>query len=616
MKPLSLKSKIFLGFAAMFLVLLVSGWNSRRGVSLLNEQVERAQKAGSVSASILRFDRDVQELKGLVDRFVESGNEFDRLQVGKVHGRLKTQLATAQTMDDPELKDLFARIERHITTHATEFEKVVKEKRLRDQLLHQDLPKYAGRVEKEMSTLLSRVDQDPIDSDTRLLITQSQSQFRQSEKLFLRYFDIPNGKLVAEGQASLAKSRSALTESVGAEQGSDCLASLTQFQQAAIRAVQATRSYLHLRGVVMAGEASEIAYYSARIRELSEKKGEEISEQIQERTTEVHWVNVAVLVGAALIASAIAIGLVLAIVPPVTALTNTFNQLAAGSVVDHVPEASRRDEIGEMARAAEVFSRQNHQTRLLLDDAEKKTVELRQQAEKLEATNEELDRFAYVASHDLKSPLRGIRTLAEWIEEEMGDNIDDKSTEYLGQLQSRVGKMERLLEDLLEFSRVGRMNPKSETVDVNEMLSDVIDLVDNPTGIQIRPTNRLPVLLTIRPPLEQVFLNLIGNAVKHHDKGNEGVVEITSRELENRIEFQVKDNGPGIDQSNHQRVFQMYQRVGPGGVDGTGMGLAIVKKQVECFEGQINLESKLGEGATFTFSWPKEISEIAEQSLS
>ena len=164
--------------------------------------------------------------------------------------------------------------------------------------------------------------------------------------------------------------------------------------------------------------------------------------------------------------------------------------------------------------------------------------------------------------------------------------------------------METLLQDLLDYSRAGRQVREPEEIDLSALLQGIVDITDNPQGVKVTWPQESLSLTTVRPQLEQVLLNLVGNAMKHNDKGADGLIDVKVAQKGDWYHFQVKDNGPGIDESNHDRVFQMYQRVGDVSVDGSGMGLAIVKKQVENAGGHVTLESSRGSGATFEFTWP------------
>ncbi|CAN5768559.1 hypothetical protein BH10CHL1_BH10CHL1_07830 [soil metagenome] len=225
----------------------------------------------------------------------------------------------------------------------------------------------------------------------------------------------------------------------------------------------------------------------------------------------------------------------------------------------------------------------------------------------LERSNRELDQFAYVASHDLKAPLRAINYLAEWIRTDAADSLPSASQTHLATLQGRIKRMEALLNDLLAYSRAGRQRHALEPVDTTLLVKDVIDLLAPPQGFTITVESNLPVLPLERVPLETVLRNLIGNAIKHHDRPDIGRVSIAAQEQAQLIEFAVSDNGPGIDPAFHERIFQIFQTLkARDEVEGSGMGLAVVKKTVEYRGGTIQVESSVGQGATFRFTWPKE----------
>jgi signal transduction histidine kinase len=223
----------------------------------------------------------------------------------------------------------------------------------------------------------------------------------------------------------------------------------------------------------------------------------------------------------------------------------------------------------------------------------------------LERSNRELNQFAYVASHDLKAPLRAIDNLAGWISEDAAQTLPPRSAEHLLKMRGRVKRMEQLLEDLLAYSRAGRVRPPAEIVDVERLVADVTALLGPPVGFTVIVQTPGVRLRTPRVSLELVLRNLIGNAIKHHT-GAGGTVWVRAVEQGEMMEFSVRDNGPGIDPRYHARIFEMFQTLQPRDqTEGSGMGLAIVKKLVESYGGEIRVDSALGKGATFCFTWPR-----------
>lgn len=223
-------------------------------------------------------------------------------------------------------------------------------------------------------------------------------------------------------------------------------------------------------------------------------------------------------------------------------------------------------------------------------------------------SNNELEQFAYVASHDLRSPLRGIASLARFIEEDEADRLSESSRDYFSKLRRRLSRMQTLLDDLLKYSRVGYGNDEPVKVDMNVMLEEILDLLSIPAGFEVRVSGSLPTLVTHASPLRQTLVNIIGNAVKHHDRDS-GLITLAATPARGLIEFRVTDDGPGIDASLHEKVFEMFRTLRRrDDVEGSGMGLAIVRKLVRRHGGNVTLESGTGRGSTFVFTWPARLS--------
>ena len=224
----------------------------------------------------------------------------------------------------------------------------------------------------------------------------------------------------------------------------------------------------------------------------------------------------------------------------------------------------------------------------------------------LRKRNQELDQFAYVVSHDLKAPLRAIANLSSWIEEDLSDSMTEDTLHQMNLLRGRVHRMEGLIEGLLQYSRVGRIQVPSEMVKVEKLLAEIIDSLAPPSGFEVKVEPGMPTFVTEKLPLQQVFSNLISNAIKHN-RCESGYVKISVKELDEFYEFFVADDGPGIAPQYHEKVFVIFQTLeARDKVENTGIGLSLVKKIVEGQGGTISLESAEGEGATFRFTWPRQ----------
>ena len=225
----------------------------------------------------------------------------------------------------------------------------------------------------------------------------------------------------------------------------------------------------------------------------------------------------------------------------------------------------------------------------------------------LNRSNKELQDFAYVTAHDLKSPLRAIGALAHWISTDYADKFDEDGREQMKLLMDRVKRMHNLIEAILHYSRIGREKEKHVQVNLNELVPAVIDMVAPPRNIAITTENELPVIECEETHIIQVFQNLLSNAVKYLDKP-QGRIRIGCVEEDGSWKFSVADNGPGIEEKYFKKIFEIFQTLSPRDqVANTGIGLSIVKKIVKVYGGRVWVESEAGKGSIFFFTLPKQI---------
>lgn len=235
----------------------------------------------------------------------------------------------------------------------------------------------------------------------------------------------------------------------------------------------------------------------------------------------------------------------------------------------------------------------------------KATEKLAEHRDELERSNKELATFAYVASHDLKSPLRGIFQISKWIEEDLENGDSASIPSHMNMLRGRLRRMENLLDDLLAYSRAGRLEGSVGQVQVGSLAKNIFEMQAQPTEFKLSVADDLPAFNTLTTPFEQVLRNLFTNAIKHHDRAA-GLIKLDWKlASKDFYEFSVTDDGPGIPPEYHERVFVMFQTLRPRDeVEGSGMGLALVKKIVETYGGHVSVLSDGIRGCSIRFTWP------------
>ena len=236
-------------------------------------------------------------------------------------------------------------------------------------------------------------------------------------------------------------------------------------------------------------------------------------------------------------------------------------------------------------------------------EREKTEVTLKAYTAELKRSNDDLDKFAHIASHDLKAPLRGLDHLAHWIDEDK----DDKAAlaEHIPMMHQRIERMEKLLDDLLSYSSIGKGEQSREEVDIFALARQMFELSSPPAGFSLTLKGELPSFIAEVTPLETVLRNLIGNAIKHYDgDSDKGEIIFTAHPVGDIAEIIIADNGPGVDPQFHEKIFEVFQTLEPRDeVEGSGIGLALVKKIVESQGGDVRVESELGKGTQMIVRW-------------
>lgn len=226
--------------------------------------------------------------------------------------------------------------------------------------------------------------------------------------------------------------------------------------------------------------------------------------------------------------------------------------------------------------------------------------------QELKETNTNLEEFTYIASHDLRSPLRGISDLVSWIREDLGDDVADDVSHNLDRISTRVERMETLIENLLSYARAGRVSQELVKIDIEELVDSVLSFINPPEHFSIDVDIQSREIMASKTPMETVLRNLISNSIKHYDRTTGGTISISVSEEGNMMRFSVKDNGPGVPAKSRERIFKLFQTASSSERGTTGVGLSVCRRLVETHGGYIDVQSS-GElpGSEFIFWWPR-----------
>jgi signal transduction histidine kinase len=317
--------------------------------------------------------------------------------------------------------------------------------------------------------------------------------------------------------------------------------------------------------------------------DLREKKRAELAALV----TKTSEVSISLTIISIIIGFAVAIYVVRIISKRIFEMVNMANGIADGNFDIEMNDTSD-DELTNLSKSLTIMAHR-----------------LKENIVELEIKNKELDQFAYIVSHDLKAPLRGIENITMWIQEDLQDELSPKMLEYIQLLVGRIKRMENLIQGILDLSKVGRTKQRVENVNVKELVGDVTEMLSPPPHLKISVQPQMPTFKTERILLQQVFSNLISNSIKYHDK-KQGRIEVGCKDQGDHYLFNVKDDGSGIAPKYHDKIFQVFQTLKErDAFESTGVGLAIVKKILSEKKSSIKVFSEEGKGANFVFTWPK-----------
>jgi len=326
------------------------------------------------------------------------------------------------------------------------------------------------------------------------------------------------------------------------------------------------------------------------------------------------------IIGSVVIGMIFSLSLIKSISKPLKSVIEATHQIGQGHFGVNLDEFSD-DEIGDVSKAINRMSRELDKVNSELENKNQMLAKnlkvLDSQKKDLERVNAELDSFVYMASHDLRAPLRGMASFAAFLDEDYKDKFDKEGREYLSEIRKGATRLSTLIEDLLTLTRITRIKNPYEHVLMNSLIDNILQRIKfdiDENNVEIKIQKNIPEIICDKIKMGEVILNLVNNAIKFSskDKKKRPIVEIGYKSKDQLHEFFVKDNGIGIEAAYHEQVFGIFRRLNKSSdYDGTGAGLNIVKRIIDEHGGDIWIESEEGKGACFYFTIPKNL-EIKE----
>ncbi len=607
----TLRYRILLGFLFVCLLIFLSSWlnyyNSKanlRNLELLNNET-------SIEQQFVAIKQDVLLLHNTVQRYTFSGYESALNQINQLDKNIGLKIEfLLPKIKNKEIREKIDRITSALNRYKKTLEKVVKERKLsseqRERSLHDDHDRLVDWL-KKLNTILKK---EMIETDSHVL-KNTLNDFLLVELDISNYFahlDTPSLDQaliridhILDNLKREHKKSSNLQFSKILTDGWNMF---SIYRNSLIRSVQTTRGYLFLVNVVLAGEASELIFITQSLIDelikLTETRKKAIYKDTKESQATIFTMSFLILF----------IGIFLSIIisqsisRPISSITKAFNDLIKGQPIAKVPGRHLKDELGDLARSAEMFKQKSEENQKLLLATQKMTKELESKRKELSRSNDELEQFVYTVSHDLKSPLVTSSGFINVIESLFRQGEFQKGVSKFNFIKEANERMSLLITDLLELSRVGRLDLEKENVDLNSFFEEFTKIHHSRLKSKdmelIIPSNS-PTLWANYSRLLQVFENLLSNSIKYRRKEIACKVWIRVKKEKDKVSFEFEDNGIGINERYYKKIFNLFYRI-DNTTNGTGIGLAIIKKIVSNHGGEIRVKSTEGEGTQFQFS--------------
>ncbi|MCI5158662.1 MAG: sensor histidine kinase, partial [Candidatus Electrothrix sp. AUS1_2] len=559
--------------------------------------------------NIMLFTNRMSEMQRQALLYISTGQNSAADRVGEIYVEMIQGVKGFSGAKQLETEKYFQITSKNLYTYYTTFQEMRNQREIQQRLVREEFRRHATKAQQLIEEKI--VGLQGGDTERILQYYRMLQALLQIEKNAYRYFDSLDSKFVEAALESIRETGEVLDALKGRPQSDliqlgEISAVLARYRSSFLEAVQRTRGYLYLIDVVMAAQVYETIYQSKQFSLAISRESEHVQAQMLENITLLSRLLVIAAIILLLFIGIFSFLISRSITDPLNRLTETFRRLASGSSETEIPKYTLKDELGELTSAAESFKERNR-------DLEESRTELGR-------SNEELEQFVYTVSHDLKSPLVTSMGFISIIRKFAEQGKYEQAVARLDRVARANERMSQLIRDLLELSRVGRIDSDKKMIDLNELLRTFIDSQSirlRGSGLSVAITSELPEIYGNESRVLQVFENILSNALKYVHNEEGGKLEIYARDEEEWRYIFCQDNGPGIPPEYHEKIFGLFYRL-DANEEGTGVGLAVVKKIMKFHGGDIQVEpetGRAGEGAVFRLSFPGQQPDAAQNTV-
>lgn len=623
---LSIRQKIIGSFAFLLSISLITTVFNIYGLEKFHHHFQQFQKESVDTNLMLKVDKNISDLQRYILAYSNTEKGFSSDQLRNIQKQLSKDIAqliaTADAEDDVYRSQL-EQLKKTTDSFSERIDSLEKERAFRDVLVNQVLLTSFDRIDIKLDELFLLTEKSG-NYVIKKSIWNIHNAVAKAESLSSRYFVKREFKLRRDVEALLSEAVSQLKrlatplKSEGQFHIAQDIKALEETRTQFTQAVQADRNYLFLVNVVIAGETAELNSVSETLKAAKLEKQSKLVSATEQNIEWLQLVELLISLAGALVAVIIALLMATTLSKSLLSITQTFSRLVSGENVAEIPGMERRDEIGKLAQAANIFRETNVKTQELLAHSERLADDLTQREKALElavdrAQEANLAKSQFLAnmSHELRTPMNAILGMLSLLK---NTALNVRQTDYVTKTESAARSLLSLLNDILDISKAeaGKIDLDPIPFSLDTLIADLNTLLsaslgEKSIGLQFVVDENVPRYLRGDPyRLRQILINLGGNAIKFTEQG--GVVIAITKELSsdnNLLAFSVKDTGIGIARESQEKIFSSFTQAESSTTrrfGGTGLGLAISQKLVELMGGELKLESELGKGSCFYFS--------------